>query len=322
VSNSIRAVVAQLLLAATVIGACSSNSPNETGGVTHPAGHGVASLFLPYSPFGVAISSQGLAYITQSFTDSVAVIDVTGPRVRSTFAVGTLPNDVAFNGAGSTAYVATIDNGSVGVINTATGVQTKTYPLASWPLRVLVGPGSSALYVTLGNGDLAVLDAGTGSLIKTVAIGGTPNGLALDPGSGRLYVSSTSGTVVVINTATNAPIDTFAIGGVPQEVVVLPGQDALYVANEQGWVEVRSLATGARTDSIPVAGAFGAAVTPDGAQVWVTQSSLGRVVIIDATTAAVIDSAWTFGAPRRIAFTPRGDAALIANESGYAQVIN
>jgi YVTN family beta-propeller protein len=309
------------LIGAAVLGACGANSPTGPSAATHPAGHGVSSIFLPYAPFGVAISSLGLAYITQSTTDSVATIDLAGPTVRATFAVGSLPHDIAFNASGNTAYVTNVDDGSVGVINTATGVQTKSYPLASWPLRILVGPGASVLYVTLGNGGLAVLNASTGALLATIAIGGTPNGLALDPGAGRLYVSSTAGTVTVISTATNAPIDTIMIGGFPQDVAILPGRNALYVANEQGWVDVRDLATGARTDSIPVEGAFGAAVTPDGAEVWVAQSGVGRVAIIDAATAEVIDSAWTFGTPRHIAFTPLGDAALVTNEGGYAQVI-
>jgi YVTN family beta-propeller protein len=310
------------LLGAVVLGACGSNSPTGPSTATHPAGHGVSSTFLPYAPFGVAISSQGLAYITQSTTDSVAIIDLSGPTVRTTFAVGNLPHDIAFNASGSTAYVTNVDDGSVGVINTATGSQTRSYPLASWPLRILVGPGASDLYVTLGNGGLAVLNASTGALLTTVAIGGTPNGLALDTGGGRLYVSSTAGTVTVISTATNAPVDTFVIGGFPQDLAVLPSRNALYVANELGWVDVRNLVTGARTDSIPLEGAFGAAVTPDGAEVWVAQSGVGRVAIIDAATAEVVDSTWTFGTPRHIAFTPTGDAALVTNEGGYAQVIH
>lgn len=320
-SHTMPAAAVRLLAGITLLGACSSSSPTGPSATTHPAGRGVSSTPLPYIPFGVAISSQGLAYMTQSQFNTVAVIDLEGPSVAGSIVVGNRPDDIAFNASGSTAYVTNVDGGTVGVINTATGTQTTTYPVAAGPLRILVGPGSSALYVTLGNGDLVVLNASTGAPIKTIAIGGTPNGLALDAGTGRLYVASTAGTVTVINTATNTPIDTFVVGGYPQDVAILPGRNALYVANEQGWLDIRNLATGVRTDSIPVPSAFGAAVTPDGAQVWVTETGVGYVIVIDAATREVVDSALPFGAPRHIAFTPSGDAALVANEIGYAQVI-
>ncbi len=309
---------AVLLLGATILGACSSNSPSEPPATTHPTGHAVYSTSVANGPWGVAISSQGLAYMTRPLTDSVAVIDLSGPSVVTSFQVGNRPDDIAFNAAGTTAYVTNLDDGTVGVINTVTGIQTTTYPVAAQPLRIVAG---SALYVTLTNGDLVVLNTSTGALLKTIAIGGTPNGLALDAGASRLYVSSTAGTVTVINTTTNAPVDTFLVGGTPQDVAVLASRSALYVANEAGWLDIRNLTTGARTDSLPIPSAFGLGVTPDGAQVWVTQSGMGRVAIVNAATAAIVDSALTLGAPRHIAFSPSGDAALVANEAGAGQVI-
>jgi YVTN family beta-propeller protein len=311
---------AAALSGAFILGACSSssNSPSEPPVTTHPTGHAVYSTSVANGPWGVAISSQGLAYMTRPLTDSVAVIALSGPGVITSFQVGNRPDDIAFNASGSTAYVTNLNDGTVGVINTAAGAQTSTYPVASQPLRIVVG---SALYVTLISGDLVVLNPSTGAVLKTIAIGGTPNGLALDAGAGRLYVGSTAGSVTVINTATNAAVDTFLVGGTPQDVAIFPGRNALYVANEAGWLDIRNLATGARTDSIPVPSAFGLGVTPDGAQVWVTQSGLGRVTIVSTATAAIVDSALTLGTPRHIAFSPSGDAALVANEAGYAQVI-
>jgi len=319
VSRSRTVAPAVTLLGAAILGACSSNSPSEPS--THPTGHAVYSTAVDNGPWGVAISSQGLAYMTRPLTDSVAVIDLSGPSVITSFQVGNRPDDITFNSAGSTAYVTNLNDGTVGVINTATGTQTTTYPVAGEPLRVLVGPGSSSLYVTLSNGELVVLNAATGAATTSITIGGVPNGLALDPVASRLYVASTAGTVTVINTTTNAPVDTFLVGGAPQDVAIIAGRNALYVANEAGWLDIRNLTTGARIDSLPVPSAFGLGVTPDGAEVWVTQSAAGRVTIVDAATAAIIDSSLTFGKPRHIAFSPLGDAALVANEAGAGQVI-
>ncbi|MFI5211021.1 MAG: YncE family protein [Gemmatimonadales bacterium] len=312
---------AALLLVAAMLAACNSNSPSAPPVSTHPTGHAVYSTAVDNGPWGVAISSQGLAYMTRPLTDSVAIINLSGPSVTTSFQVGNRPDDIAFNAAGTTAYVTNLNDGTVGVINVAIGAQSTTYPVAGEPLRILVGPGSSSLYVTLSNGKLVVLNASTGAAITSITIGGVPNGLALNAVASRLYVASTAGTVTVINTTTNAPVDTFLVGGTPQDVALIAGRNALYVANEAGWLDIRNLTTGARTDSIPVASAFGLGVTPDGAQVWVTQSSAGRVTIVDAATAAIVDSALTLGAPRHIAFSPLGDAALVANEAGAGQLI-
>lgn len=211
--SAIGRVVVSTALGAVVLGACSSNSPSDTPVATHPSGHAVYSTAVDNGPWGVAISSQGLAYMTRPLTDSVAIINLSGPSVISSFQVGNRPDDMAFNSSGTTAYVTNLDDGTVGVINTATGAQTTTYPVASQPLRIVVG---AALYVTMTDGNLAVLNAGTGALIKTIAIGGTPNGLALDASAGRLYVGSTAGTVTVISTTTNAPVDTLQVGGIPR----------------------------------------------------------------------------------------------------------
>ena len=186
---------AVLLLGAPALNACNSNSPSEPPVTTHPTGHAVYSTAVADGPWGVAISSQGLAYMTRPLTDSVAVIDLSGPSVITSFQVGNRPDDIAFNAAGTTAYVTNLDDGTVGVINTATSAQSTTYPVAGEPLRILVGPGSSVLYVTLSNGELVVLDAATGAATTFITIGGVPNGLALDAAASRLYVASTAGTV-------------------------------------------------------------------------------------------------------------------------------
>ncbi|MGH7675553.1 MAG: hypothetical protein ACREMV_09805 [Gemmatimonadales bacterium] len=288
---------------------------------THPTGTAVFSTPLAHGPWGVAISSQGLSYVTRPLTDSIARVDLDGPRVTASFRVGNRPDDVWFNASGSTAYVTNLNDGTVGVINTATSTQTATFPVSGGPLRGILGPGETRLYVTLDNGSVVVLNAATGAFDTTLAVGGLPNGIALSPGRSRLYVSSASGTVAEINTATNAILRTLTVGGTPQDIEVSADGNTLYIANEAGWLDVRDIASGARTDSIPVPAAFALAVTPDAAQIWITQSAMGSITVVDRASRAVAKTIQTLGTPRHIAFTRGGRVALIANEQGLVQVI-
>lgn len=312
-------------LVAALLGACSANSPSDPAPRPgHPTGTTVSSVALAHGPWGAAISSDGVAYVTRPLTDSVALIAFagSGPTVITSFQVGARPDDIVFNASGSTAYVTNINAATVGVINTATSAQVRSYSVPGGPLRIVVGPGQNTLFVTLDNGTLLVLDAATGTVDTTLSVGTTPNGLALNAGAARLYVSATgAGTVTEINTSNNTIVRTLTVGGTPQDMEVLPSRNALYIANEAGWVDVRDLATGARTDSIPAPAAFALALSPDGEQLWVAQSGMGRVSVIDVLSSQVIDSVETLGVPRHIAFPPLGEVALVANEAGFVQLI-
>jgi len=288
---------------------------------SHPQGTTISSVPLANNPWGARISSQGLAYVTRPHTDSVGHIDLAGPTVLASFRVGNRPDDIWFNASGVTAYVTNLDDHTVGVINTATSTQTKTYAVAGGALRVLLGPGETTLYVTLDNGTVAVLDAASGAVVTTLVVATGPvNGIAMDPGGTRVYVSATSGTVTEIATASRTITRTFTLGGEPQDVAVSSDGNTLYTANEAGWVEFRDLQTGARTDSIPVPAAFGLALTPDEAQLWVSQSAVGALAVVDIAT-RTLTSITTLGTPRHIAFTPDGRTALVANEAGAVHVI-
>ena len=193
---------AVLLLGATILGACSSNSPSEPPATTHPTGHAVYSTSVANGPWGVAISSQGLAYMTRPLTDSVAVIDLSGPSVVTSFQVGNRPDDIAFNAAGTTAYVTNLDDGTVGVINTATGIQTTTYPVAAQPLTDRCGlrPVRHAHQRRPGGAQHQHRRAAQDDCDRRRPRMDSPS----MPGPAACTWRSTAGTVTVINTTTNA----------------------------------------------------------------------------------------------------------------------
>lgn len=306
------------LVLLVVIGACGDTTTGPAP--THP-GIAFTSFALGGGPCNVAISRGGQVYVTRVGMDSIAVVDVESDQVAATMKVGNGPYDVAFNAAGSSAYVTNLYDHTVGVINTVTQRQVTTFPVPGGAVRVGLGPGETKLYVTLENGGLTVLNRSSGAIDTTIQIGAVAlNGLAFNSDRSRLYVSTVNGTVTEINTAAHAVTRSFTAGGTPQDLVVGPDDNTLYLANEAGWLYVWKLRSWARTDSIPVPYAFGLALTPDGKQLWVTQTLAGKITVVDCTSRAIVETVPVLGAPRHVAMTPAGTTAVVANEAGVVQI--
>jgi YVTN family beta-propeller protein len=306
------------LVSLTVLCACSHTISGPPG---HP-GVALTPVGLANGPWNVAISQQGPVYVTRVATDSIAVVDLATAGVAASFKVGNGPYDVAFNAAGSTAYVTNLYDHTVGVINTSTQTQVTTFPVPGGAVRVLLGPGETKLYVTLDNGGLTVLNSTSGAVDTTIQLGAVAlNGVALTSDRSRLYVSSVGGTVSEINTASDILARSFTPGGTPQDLVVGRGDSTLYLADEAGWVAAWNLKSWTRTDSIPVPAAFGLALTPDGAQLWVTETGAGEIAVIDCASRTVIATIPVLGRPRHLAMTPDGKTAVVANEAGAVQII-
>ncbi len=114
----------------------------------------------------------------------------------------------------------------------------------------------------------------------------------------------------------------FVVGGRTQGLVVAPDGTELYVANEQGGLDVIDLATGSLTASLELGGpAFSVAATPDWSQLYVGLVRAERVQVLDRGTLRVVHTIPTGGVPRGIAFDPRTQTGLIANEAGWITVV-
>jgi len=119
---------------------------------------------------------------------------------------------------------------------------------------------------------------------------------------------------VAVNTQTNAVTRTYTPGGMPQRLAVSPDGSELYVANEASGLNVINVASGQITSvSFGTAG-YGVGMTPDGAQLYVMLPDAGEVRILDRTTRALVKTLTIGGRPRNVAFTKKGDAALVTNE--------
>jgi YVTN family beta-propeller protein len=149
------------------------------------------------------------AYVTNTFSDNVSVVDTATRAVVATIPVGNGPQGVAVNAAGTRVYVANGDSPyGVSVIDTATNSVIDTFPVIDNPGAIVVRPDGKRLYVGLNfSGKVSVFntegDADTFVTNVTVA---SPSGMAAHPDGTRIYIANDvfpDATLSVLDTATN-----------------------------------------------------------------------------------------------------------------------
>jgi YVTN family beta-propeller protein len=274
-------------------------------------------------PYGVAVSSTGVGYVTSICGSTVARFDEPSHSVNASVTVGSAPAHVALNPAGTVAYVANQTGESVSVVDVATNAVTATLPLTGADVYNLkVSPDGKRLYVTRQDGTLYVIDAATLAILKTVTVGFGPNGLAFHPTQPILYVSAIqSGNVSVVNTNSYTVTNTYTVGGMPQRIAVSPDGIELYVANEQSGLNIINLTTGA-ISSVPLNGtAIGLVLTSTGDYVYVALANGGTVKVVDVGTRAVYRTINTGGDPRNMAIASDG-TIIVADQSGFLRFIH
>lgn len=296
-----------------VCGACSTiTNATEVGTFRHLVGG---------RPFGVAVSSQGVVYVTQQDLDSVAVLASTNSAQSGGIAVGSDPGDVVFDPAGTAAFVTNFAGGTVSKVSVGAGTQVDTVGVGSQAFRLALEPGGSRLLVATNLGVLHVLDTASLAQVDSVVINTAPNGLAV-MGDSFAYVSSTAaGTVQEVSLRTKMVTRTFPVGGVPQEVVLSADGSRIFVAGQEGFVRAISRSTGAVVDSVAVAGApFGMALRRSDNTLVVTTIFGAQAFILRTGPLAIDHTVDLGGRPRRVV-VGAGGVAVIANEGGWVDVL-
>jgi YVTN family beta-propeller protein len=306
-SITVRAAPVQHVVPVTVIG--------------HPRGTSVTAVPLGQRPFGVAVSLGGAVYVSRLDAAQLSRTDLPDTTFGATAVVGAHPTDVAFDSAGTTAYVTNQLDAQLGIIDVATNTQVEAIPLTGNPLRVAVPPGGRRLYVTSAASDLLVIERAT-KIIRVRYLLGTPsNGLAFHPNGVLLYGTTIGGLVFEINTVTDSA-RALLTTGVLQDIAVSPDGVELYIAKEDGAMEIRDASSGILFTTVSAAtGAFDLAVTPDGAHIYAGILSAGAVRVIDRATRGMIRSIPGILAPRRMAFDRYGTTLVVADEAGAVHFI-
>jgi YVTN family beta-propeller protein len=279
-------------------------------------------LLLP----GLAAAAP-FAYIANSSSNNVSVIDTASNSVVATVAVGDMPYGVAVNPAGTRVYVINQSANSFSVIDTASNSVIATVAVGDMPYGVAVNPAGTRVYVTnLSANSVSVIDTATNNVTATVPVGSGPVGVAVNPAGTRVYVANLFGNnVSVIDTASNNVTATVAVGSYPVGVAVNPSGTRVYVTNESSHsVSVIDAASNSVIATVAVgSNPNGVAVNLAGTRVYVTNSLSDSVSVID-TASNTVDTTVTVGDyPFGVAVNPAGTRVYVVNtDSNNVMVID
>jgi YVTN family beta-propeller protein len=261
-------------------------------------------------------NAQPVAYVTNSVSNTVSVIDTATNTVGPAIAVATGPNGVAITPDGARAYVVSTGPRTVSVIDTAISTVIATVIVGSSPIGVAITPDGAFAYVTnQGSNTVSVIATATNTVVATVAVGSGPLRVAITPDGSHAYVTNgSSNSVSVIETATNTVVATVAVGS-PRGVAITPDGFFAYVVNTSANnVSVIDTATNTVVGTVAVgSGPNGVTITPDGAFAYVTNGGSNNVSVIDTATNTVVSLIAAGSLPSGEATTLDGDSLYVVN---------
>lgn len=145
------------------------------------------------SPNHVCLSPDGrLAYVVNSTSDSISVVDVRERKVTGEFNVGARPVHAAVSPDGRFLYVSCEFEGLVNVVDLAERRVSRTFQAGDEPYGVTVSRDGTRLFVANNLSDsVSILDAASGRLLREIPTGRMPRDVA-ETGDGKRLVVSNS----------------------------------------------------------------------------------------------------------------------------------
>jgi YVTN family beta-propeller protein len=285
----------------------------------------VARIKLVGPAFGATALGSGTAFVTLPTGGQVARLDLAALQLSGLMAVGTAPASLAANPARTRLYVSNQSEQTISVVDIPTGVAVATFPVTGDPVPLLVSGDGNALFVATDAHRLYRMDVVTGTVVGTLDLPSTSHFIEFNGNRDRLYVATrVAGTVIEVDPTAMTALRTFQVGGFTQGLVVTADETELWVGNGSGGVDVWSLATGARLAAVAMgtpSGVFGLAADAGGIHVYVTIPADGKVSVIDRAGRAVLRTLATGGIPRQVAFDTATGYVVVANESGWVDVL-
>ncbi|NUS53808.1 MAG: YncE family protein [Streptomycetaceae bacterium] len=195
----------------------------------------------------VADPAHDVYYASDRFGDFVEAFNATTNTSLGRIRVGSEPDRMAVNAAGTRLYVANIGSGTISVIDTATHMVLAVVPVGGSPHGIVVPAQGGKAYVT-NDSSISVVDTATNTVTATVNVGQYPEYAAVNPAGTLLYVPSNyANTVQVVSTATNTVTATIPVCAQPFSAAVTPNGAKVLVGCQSGALSVIDTATGTVT---------------------------------------------------------------------------
>lgn len=256
------------------------------------------------SPNGIAVDLlTGLAYIADSGSGTVSVIDARTNSQVNTIFVGIDPIGVGVNPVTSRLYVSDGILNLLFVIDTRSNQVIASIPVPNSPSAIAVNVRTNRVYVVeFAVEVVAVIDGRTNTQIGTITGPAGTNQLAINEFTDRLYISDTDpfqGGVAVVDLKTNQAItEVHTAGQDTIGVAVDFVRDLIYAGDNSGILNLIDGRTNTLVETLILDnGVAGVAVDPFNRHVYVTNFTLDQVDIVDGKSLSRVGSLPTGAGP-------------------------
>ncbi len=266
------------------------------------------------------------AYVPNSTSGTVSVINVTNNALINTIPVGTNPKGVSVSHDGSKIYIANTNSNTISVIDATTNSVTATIPVTPNPTGICVKPDGTRVYVTdaLYNGFFQVINTTTNTVIATITAGSNAPEIVVHPNGSKVYIGNNNNpSISILNTSTNTITGHITAWGL--YLAISPDGSKLYASDGGGTVTIINTITNTATGTVSVgANCRCLCVSPNGSRIYVANwNSAGTVSVIDTLTNSVIATIPVGVYPWGISVTPDGSKVYVTNVQGNSvSVIN
>ena len=280
----------------------SSGAPGMTGSVAVIGDKNLVTAFISVNlrPVSIDVDTEGkLAYVANSGSNTVSVIDLIAHRQIAQIGTGEEPMEARVTPDGKTLVVPNRRGNSVSVIDPKARRVRSVFVGCPGASDAVILPDSSKTFVACSGGhqvmaiSLARPEIRPGvpdRLEAMLDVGRAPLHLALKPDGGELFVSnSQSNSISEVVTTTNDVGGAYIMGDNPTHGLVSSDNSLLYVANLRSQeVTIYSIDDGKRAGAIHVGdGPSAMAFSTAGHLLFVVDARSGDVAVVRAASRAL-----------------------------------
>jgi len=268
--------------------------------------------------------SEGFAYVANSLSNNVTVINTATHNIVTNIPVDSQPFGIAVAPDGRRVYVVNSKNetghaqpGVVSVIDASSNIVVGNYIVGKNAKAIAVNPdGKRAYVVNESSNTVSVLDLAGNTTIPDIVITG-PLGIAISADGSRLYIGSTTAQLYVIDASTNQVLKKIPVQSTyPTGVVVSPDGGKVYVTNNTAnYICIIDVATGAEQTVNVGTAPYALAITPGGDKLYVSNAISKDVTVVNTVTNTVIKNLTMPGVSEGISISPNGKQVFVVGQN-------
>jgi gliding motility-associated-like protein len=264
----------------------------------------------------VTNQNSGFAYIGETKTSAVTVINTSTHKVLDSIAVGGFPYGMWQTPGGGLLYVANSNSGTVSVINTATQAVIATIPVGIDPFAIVGTPDGKTVYVANQGATITVINTATQTVTATFGVAAVAFGICLSSDGSTLYATDNAdNAILVFNTLTQTFTSAFPAGNTPLGMRISPNGSRLYVVNyDDNSVSVISTATNSIINTIPVGrGPHDLSISADGSTIYTSNQVDNTISVVNTATGTVTATIPVGVCPDGSVVSPDGTELWVTN---------